>query len=107
MSPDTMREIRKSLNASQEWTAELIGVTRQSVTKWEQGAKRVPERAVRVYEALAWCASDLEGRYVWTAVHTAARLVSPAAALGLLLYRFHRPALERMDAKSVLKNAGL
>lgn len=34
---DNLKSIRKGKNLSQEELAELIGVSRQAISKWEQG----------------------------------------------------------------------
>ena len=37
---ENLRELRKERNLSQEGLAELLGVSRQAVSKWEQGGSQ-------------------------------------------------------------------
>ena len=48
MKPDDVRIIRKRLGVTQAELAALLGVTRETVTRWETGVRRVSPLAARL-----------------------------------------------------------
>src|SRR3972149_9858252 len=64
MAPHDLKAIRAQLKLRQGDLAELIGVARNTVTRWEMGLRHVPEpvaRLVRMLRAVRGARGYLEG----------------------------------------------
>ncbi len=52
MTPEELKKIRAVLELTQGQLAEELGVARNTVARWEMGARKIPEPAARLVERL-------------------------------------------------------
>lgn len=52
MTPDDLRNIRRSLGETQASLAQRLGVSHYTVESWEGGRRKIPELAVRLLATL-------------------------------------------------------
>jgi len=53
MKPEELKVIRERLGLSQAALAEMIGVARETVARWETGTRRITEPAARLIGRIA------------------------------------------------------
>lgn len=53
MSPDELKRHREAMKLSQQALADELGVHMMTVSRWERGARAIPEPVARLVERLA------------------------------------------------------
>jgi DNA-binding transcriptional regulator YiaG len=53
MNPDDLKKRRERLDLTQAALAEVLGVTGNTVARWETGQRGIPKMAVRLLDCLA------------------------------------------------------
>jgi transcriptional regulator with XRE-family HTH domain len=62
MTPNVLRALRNGMGLMQRELAERLGVTENTVTRWENGRRKIPPVADRLVRVLAAMHSGLSGR---------------------------------------------
>jgi transcriptional regulator with XRE-family HTH domain len=62
MTPSVLRALRNSMGLMQRELAERLGVTENTVTRWENGRRKIPPVADRLVRVLAAMHTGLSGR---------------------------------------------